>query len=240
MACGTSRSITELSLPRRMCAGPSRSRNRIPFVSMSLRLLVFDGTPKKAERLLRSAWSTGALLYRALGRIDAHYGATSWSDAFAWLATFRSDERISEVQYWGHGKWGTVFIAGDGLTAHALENGHPHAQALAALRARMLPDARSLIWFRTCETFGARAGQNFAMRLSTFLGARVAGHTHIIGALQSGLHGVRPGEVPRWSGSEGLSSGTPEAPILAKPSSPDAPHTIHFMNNVIPEAWFTT
>ncbi|WP_394839985.1 DUF4347 domain-containing protein [Pendulispora rubella] len=207
---------------------------------MGLRLLVFDGTPKKGEGLLRAAWSSGAPLYRALGRVDAHHGATSWADALAWLTQFRQGEPISGIQYWGHGKWGTVFIANDVFTARALDAGHAHFEALAALRARMLPNAQSLVWFRTCETFGARAGHAFASRLSNFLGARVAGHTHVIGVLQSGLHGLHPGESPRWSDSEGLASGTPDAPVSAKGSSPDAPHTIHFMNNAVPDAWFAS
>jgi len=207
---------------------------------MALRLLVFDGTFKSGERLLRSAWFTGARLYRALGRVDAHHGATNWTDAFAWLAAYRPGEPISEIQYWGHGTWGAVHIAHDTLRADALESGHPLHEPLAAVRARLLPEARSLVWFRTCETFGARAGQTFATSLSRFLGARVAGHTHVIDALQSGLHGLHPSESPRWSASEGLAKGTPDAPVLAKRSSPSAPNTIHFMNNAIPEEWFST
>ncbi|WP_394828423.1 DUF4347 domain-containing protein [Pendulispora albinea] len=206
---------------------------------MGLRLLVFDGTSKKGERLLRSAWSTGAPLYRALNRVDAYHGATSWADALGWLVNIHRGEIISEIQYWGHGKWGTVFIANDVLNAHALEAGHPLHAPLAAVRARLLPDARALMWFRTCETFGAKAGQDFAARLAHFLGARVAGHTHVIDVFQSGLHGLYPNEVPHWSAREGLAEGSPEAPVLAKRSSPFEPHTIHFMNGAVPEPWFS-
>ncbi|HWL85382.1 MAG TPA: hypothetical protein VNO21_06250, partial [Polyangiaceae bacterium] len=166
------------------------------------------------------------------------HGAIDWADAFAWLSDFRAGEPIAEIQYWGHGKWGTVFVAQDAWNVHAFDLAHPHGEVLASLRARMLPEARSLVWFRTCETFGARAGHAFAVRVSNFWGARVAGHTHVIGALQSGLHGLRPGELPRWSDAEGLARGTPEAPLLAKGSSPKAPHTIHFMNNAVPDPWF--
>ena len=202
---------------------------------MELRLLIYDGAGRTP---LHKTWAVGARVYRALGRIDAYHGASDWADALAWLSRFRAGAAVAEVQYWGHGKWGALFIGQDVLNVHAFDAGNRHRAALDAAAARMLPEGRSLVWLRTCETFGARAGHVFAVKASRFFGARVAGHTHVIGALQSGLHGLRPGEAPKWSDSEGLARGTPDAPILAKNSSPDAPHTIHFMNNAVPEDWF--
>jgi hypothetical protein len=70
---------------------------------MALRLLVYDGNPHPREKLLRASWASGARVYRALGRVDGHHGARDWGDALAWLAAFRPDERISEIQMWGHG-----------------------------------------------------------------------------------------------------------------------------------------
>ena len=200
-----------------------------------LRLLIYDGAGRSP---LHKTWALGARVYRALGRVDAHHGAANWADALAWLSQYRAGRPVAEVQYWGHGKWGALFIEQDVLNVHAFDAGHRHRPALEELRARLLPGAGSLIWLRTCETFGARAGQVFAARSSRFFGARVAGHTHVIGVLQSGLHGLRPGEEPKWPDSEGLARGTPDAPILAKNSAPDAPNTIHFMNNAVPESWF--
>src|SRR6185437_12193271 len=103
-------------------------------------------------------------------------------------------EPIAEVQYWGHGRWGRALVAEDVLDARALGAGHPLRRGLDALRERLAPGA--LLWFRTCETFGASPGIDFARRLSDHLGARVAGHTYIIGFHQSGLHGLAPGGVP--------------------------------------------
>jgi hypothetical protein len=203
-----------------------------------LRLLVFDGTPKAGETPLRTAWSVGARVYSTLGRIDAYHGATSWADALAWLSRVGEGAPIAEVQYWGHGKWGALFIGGDTLTAAAFQREHAHAPALAAVRGRMLPDAQSLVWFRTCETFGADAGHVFAVTVSRYFGARAAGHTHVIGVLQSGLHGLRPGEEPYWPPTEGLARGTADAPLAAHGSSSKAPNTLHFMNGAIPPAWF--
>ncbi|MBX3157802.1 MAG: hypothetical protein KF773_17670 [Deltaproteobacteria bacterium] len=181
------------------------------------------------------AWATGTLLYRALRRIDARRGASSWDEALAWLATLR--EPIDELQYWGHGTWGAALVAGDALDAAALAPAHRLRAGLDALRAQLAPDA--LVWFRTCETLGARPGMDFAMRLADFLGARVAGHTYIIHAYQSGLCGVAPGMTTHWSPDEGLLEGTPDQPRRARSSTPWAPRTIHCLNGRVPEAWFS-
>jgi hypothetical protein len=205
----------------------------------ALRLLVYDATDKAGERGLPTAWRTGASVYRALGRVDAFFPATSWADALTWLATFRRDEPIEQVQFWGHGKWGAAHIADDVFSRSTLAQGGAVGDSLAAIRARMLPDAGSLVWFRTCETLGAQRGHDFAMQLSDHLGARVAGHTFIIAALQSGLHGLRPGTRPSWSSSEGLKRGTPDAPLEAHWSAANAPNTVHFMTSEIPNAYFS-
>jgi hypothetical protein len=205
---------------------------------MALRLLIYDGTPNERERLLRASWSTGARLYRALGRIDAYHGARSWSDALDWLTTFRRGEAIEEVQLWSHGHWGRALLGDEVLDERAFDRGHRLRDRIERLRARMLPPGRSLFWFRTCETFGAHAGQRFAERIAGELDACVAGHTYVIGVLQSGLHGLRPGERAHWSEAEGLKEGTPAVPKEAFSSSSTAPNTIHFMDGRVPEAWF--
>jgi len=129
-------------------------------------------------------------------------------------------------------------IGGDVLSEESLRAGHPHFEALGALRERWLPDAGSLIWFRTCETFGADRGKSFAERLTDTLGVRAAGHTYVIGVLQSGLHGLGPGVTPSWPSEEGLKHGTGAEPSQAWMSTASAPNTIHFMNGAIPAEWF--
>ncbi len=207
-----------------------------------MRLLVhdacFEASSEASQRALRSTWAAGARIYETLGHVDAAHGATSWDDALAWLTTFRGDEPIAEIQFWGHGRWGHVLIGGDVLDAASLGRAGAHGADLEALGRRMLPDASSLVWLRTCETFGAHRGHDFATRLSERLGARVAGHTHVIGALQSGLHGLRPGTRPHWSPDEGIRDGTAERPRVARGSSLSAPNTTHFLRSRVPEAWF--
>ena len=192
---------------------------------MGLRLLVHDAVGRDA---LRMAWRTGAPVYRALGRIDASYGARTWAEALLWLGSVRTREPIDEIQYWGHGKWGCALVGDDVLDARALQPDHAWEPLLRAIRVRLSgPDA--LWWFRTCETFGADAGSAFAVAWSRYFGCAVAGHTYVIGAWQSGLHLLRAGAAPDWAPSEGLAAGTPAAPIDALASTRAAPSTIHFL-----------
>lgn len=203
---------------------------------MALRLLVFDRTCIRRGLGLSTCWRGGAKLYGALGRIDASLGAASWDEALTWLSTVRKTEQIVEIQYWGHGKWGSALLDGDALDGTAFRDRHPHLPKLAAIRERMAPDA--LLWFRTCETFGAQRGVDFAKACTGFFGARAAGHTHVIGYWQSGLRGLAPGHAPDWSPREGLEEGTPEEPRRAKGSSPTAPRTITCLDGAVPAAWF--
>jgi hypothetical protein len=207
--------------------------------SSGLRLMVYDRTCTGRLVGLSTAWHAGAVLYRGLDRLDGAYGATSWDDALAWLATFKAPRPIAEVQYWGHGQWGRVLVDRDVLDVHALALTHRLAARVAALKARLVPDGRALVWLRTCEAFGAEAGRELASRLADGLGARVAGHTFVIGALQSGLRGLRPGNTPDWSTSEGLAEGTPSAPVRAHESGLLLPRTISCFAGAVPEAWFT-
>jgi hypothetical protein len=201
-----------------------------------LRLVVYDATQRQRRpKALGLSWQYGTHLYRALGRVDAAYGATSFADAFEWLRRHDAARTIGEVQFWGHGKWGRIFIDREALDRGVLRPGHPHAAAFNGMRERLSADA--LLWFRTCETLGASAGQDFAAALADATGARVAGHTFVIGFLQSGLHSLRPGTAPHWSATEGLASGSAEHPERALPSTPNAPNTITCLTGQIPDGF---
>jgi hypothetical protein len=171
-------------------------------------------------------------LYRGLGRLDAAFGAQSFESALDWLCEYEPGTPIAEVQFWGHGKWGRIFIDRQVLDSNALREGHSLRPRLDALRERLGHDA--LIWLRTCETLGAQAGQDFAAALSDFSGATVAGHTFVIGFFQSGLQVLRPGKSAHWSRSEGLARGTPERPELALASGPSEPNTVTCLAGSIP------
>jgi hypothetical protein len=178
------------------------------------------------------------LLYRSLGRLDGACGVASWEEALAWLTSYRPSEPIAEIQYWGHGRWGRILVDSESFDEQALQPSHRHAVKLDALRERLLTDGRALVWLRTCESFGATRGLAFAQRLSERLQARVAGHTHVIGAVQSGLHGLRLGATPDWEPSEGIAEGTADDPRRAHGSSIHRTRTITCLDGEVPSAWF--
>ena len=202
-------------------------------MSSPLRLVVFDATQRKrAPRALGYSWQYGTHLYRALGRVDAALGAHDFQQAFEWLASYEPAQPIQELQFWGHGKWGHFLIDRKPLGRELLDSTHEHHRGFQRFRERLTGDA--LIWFRTCETLGAQPGHDFAAALADATGARVAGHTYVIGFFQSGLHCLQPGMRPHWSTTEGLSRGSPEAPEAALSSTPWAPNTVTCLAGEIP------
>ncbi len=204
-----------------------------------LRLMVYDRTCRGGPWLpgLSHAWWSGARLYKALGRLDAYRGVGSWDEALDWLASHEPERPIAEIQYWGHGKWGAARVATQPLDEDALRRGHGLRTRLDRVAARMCRGDAGLLWFRTCETFGARPGHRFAQHLAELIGCRVAGHTYIIGHWQSGLHSLLPGETPSWSDEEALLDGTPDAPRRAAWSRLRAPNTITFLHGQIPSGY---
>lgn len=206
-------------------------------VARPLRLLVFDCTcvGRGARPGLSDAWRAGKVLYRGLGRIDAAFGASSWSEALGWLVreAERTGRPLGEVQYWGHGRRGRGLVDADLLDVGSLRAGGLHHDRLRALREAFAVDA-SGFWFRTCETLGGQIGQTFAREWADFFGHRVAGHTHVIGFWQSGLYSLRPGAQPSWATSEGARGS--EAAV-ALDSAPTLPHTISCLSGTIPAGW---
>jgi len=192
-------------------------------------LMVYDRTAPR----LGTIWSAGRLLYRARRWIDAGFGARSFAEALEWLEATHPAAPIAEIQFWGHGKWGDVRIGDERLDERSLLAGAPHAERLARVRRRLSPG--SLLWLRTCESFGADRGQSFARALSERMACRVAGHTYVIDLWQSGLHALGPGESPSWAADEGLAEGSPRAPRRARRSTPTEPRTISCFSGTLPE-----
>ena len=198
-----------------------------------LRLLVFDRTCRGPRGLpgLSQAWAAGRHLYRGLGRLDAGFGAASWAEALDWLAEMGAPRPIAEIQFWGHGRFGEARIAGETLDAGVVAPGHPQHERLRRVRDRLLRGHEGLFWFRTCETFGGQRGHAFARAFTDFLGCRTAGHSHVIGVLQSGLHSLLPGATPGWPADEGVRGGS------GAPSSWKAPNTITCLHGAIPPGY---
>lgn len=190
-----------------------------------LRLMIFDAT-RRADPLT-ATWRVGGPLYRRLGWLDAHRGVPSWEAGLAWLASHDAGRTIAEIQFWGHGRWGSALIGDEVLDTRALVAGSPLRPLLETIRGRLAPGA--VWWFRTCETFGTAKGQAFARAWSRFLGARVAGFTHVIGPWQSGLHVLAPDAEPDWSIDEGIRDGK------VMWSRPGLPNTVSCFTGRLPE-----
>ena len=209
-----------------------------------LRLMIYDATEKRWGRLfnLSLIWRIGGWLYRLLGRLDRHHGATSWADALVWLGTVEPARPIAEIQYWGHGRWGRALISDESMDIRCLDPRHVMYKHLHRIRSRLVANdsthrERALWWFRTCETLGAECGQEFAMAWADFFNCRVAGHTHVIGFYQSGLHSLRSGESPTWSASEGIIEGDAAKPSRAAESRRCLLNTITCFGGRVPNGW---
>lgn len=200
-----------------------------------LRIVIFDGThtDRTLSIGLTRVWSVGAWLYRRLGWIDLYRGVSSWEEALRWLNEVATPRPIAEIQFWGHGKWGRALIGSEPIDRRVFEEDHPLNRLLCRVRDRLLPQGASLFWFRTCETFGADSGREFAAAWAESLGCAVAGHTHIIGLFQSGLCTLASGAEPHWSRFQGIKRGSPERPEHALRSAPWSRNTITCFHRVV-------
>lgn len=186
-----------------------------------MRVAVYDKNPGPgfSQWFLALTWRIGCFLHKLFGKLDAYYGATSWNDAFAWLE--RQPAPLVSVQYWGHGSPGNVWLAGKFVERSSFKR----------LAGKISPDG--VLWFRTCSTFQGIAGHSFSAYLTQILNCTVAGHTRIIGVLQSGLHTRKPGEEPRWAVTEANEGW----PIFVQAGWQLGTNTIFCLRATIPEGW---
>lgn len=185
-----------------------------------MNLVVYDRNPGEGfmQRFLALSWALGCWIQKALGRVDAYYGAESWTDALAWLETHAGP--FTSIQYWGHGQPGMVGMAGKGMP-----NGF-----FSTLKPKLLPE--TLIWFRCCLVFQGEAGHKFSQKQANALGCRIAGHTVVIGPWQGGLHTRGPNEAPSWDVTEGE-----KPPALPPHLFPVFSNTIFCLRTTVPKGW---
>jgi hypothetical protein len=88
----------------------------------------------------------------------------------------------------------------------------PRQRRLVLLR-RVLCGPGAEVYYRSCEAFKGKRGQEFAKASATFWRSKVIGHTQVIALIQPGQKTLRPGEEPSWSETEGAGMQSPKKPI---------------------------
>ncbi len=206
-----------------------------------MRVVLYDDTCRQEFSLgplrlgLTHSWIWGASLFKSLGRVDRYAGVKTWAEAFDFLKECGQNSTISSLEYWGHGKWGEVRVGCERLRISSFEESHPHYNGLLALQRCL--SAESTLWFRTCETFGGDLGHAFAQRAADFFNCRVAGHTHIIGPVQSGFCMLEPGQEPYWHREQGICEGTAKSPQKALWSTFREPMTLTCLGKLPQDKW---
>ncbi len=68
------------------------------------------------------------------------------------------------------------------------------------------------VYYRSCEAFQGKTGQDFAKASADFWRSKVVGHTKVIGLTQPGQKVLKPGQDPHWSETEGVGGTNPKKP----------------------------
>ena len=187
-----------------------------------MRLIIYDAAENTP---VGWSWAIGARLFRFSGQVQHVVAARTWAQGLQDALSLATKNRITEVQFWGHGSPGRVYVAGE-----SLKPTRDHQRALLDLSNALDPQA--LIWLRTCSSFAGPSGHRFALDLSVRTGRRVAGSTFLIGLWHSGQHSLRPGQTPSWPLTEGL-----DAALQPLWSQADAPNTLPFSQMDLPPSW---
>ena len=164
--------------------------------SWGARVLLVDATGYDPLRL---TWRVGHLITsprRFTHRLYVH----SWDEAMDQLGDLAQHEKLSELQFWGHGSSGRALIGTDALDMTYLQTS-ARFQRWVSLRP-FLSTPSPLIWFRTCDTMKAEAGRLFSSKLAHLLRCRVAGYTQYIHVIQRGLVVAWPERPAQWSDDE--------------------------------------
>jgi len=185
-----------------------------------MRLILSDATRKKS--LLDEGWMFGSLWSWLWEGADGVLGAISWEEAIRWFISRGMVHKITEIEIWGHGSPGEVWINSERLTDH-LDDFYDIEPFLA-------PEC--LIWFRTCAAFHGETGIKFAKELVEHMNCRFAGHTYNIGfPFHSGLHSIKHGQEVSWDAKEGFGKKG------RKWSGMFEPNTIRTFSTTVPRGW---
>lgn len=203
------------------------------------RLMIYDDTTLDdgwdgwREDGLAYSWFAGGRLYRWVRWLDKVKGVGSWAEGLDWMLEEGKKEKISMIQYWGHGSPGNVWIGKESFNLRTLSKKTENCMKWKELSNYLTDDA--VIWFRTCSTFGGPVGKVFASEFSKWVDCKVAAHTHIIGPLQGGLHSITPDQAPYWPDEEGFE--VVDGKKKSVWSTFGTPNTITCLRGSIPEGW---
>jgi len=180
-----------------------------------MRLICYDNTENGIKEFFWRRYVQARIGWKKIG-------VSSWHDALDKITdAVPPGTRLMELQLWGDGAPGMPTINGKS------------APDIFWKELANLVMADSLVWFRMCSVFFGHKGQAFAERTANELNCRIAGHTRVIGPLQSGLWTLRPGQTPRWA--DGMA--TDHGDWQDYKSSWHAPRTIFCTTMKVPEGW---
>lgn len=86
-------------------------------------------------------------------------------------------------------------------------------QRRLVLLRRILCGPGAEVYYRSCEAFQGKTGQEFAKASAAFWRAKVIGHTKVIALTQPGQKVLKPGQEPYWPESEGTGAPSPKKPV---------------------------
>jgi len=183
-------------------------------------------------------WSAHSLAKISAGGYRIPSGESIEEMMFRIISTYANEgcDCIEEIQFLSHGSSGNgMYISktGDEFTAADFNipelekfgdgpRGTPAYNAwydklttrqrrLVLLR-RLICGKDAEIYYRSCQAFMGKSGQEFAKASSDFWRSTVIGHTKVIALSQPGRKVLKSGQDPYWSESEGT-----EAPSAKKP-----------------------
>ncbi|HMQ53157.1 MAG TPA: DUF4157 domain-containing protein [Anaerolineae bacterium] len=110
-------------------------------------------------------------------------------DKHDWRDVTYYDIAANTAKYQSYKKWY------DGLSTRQ--------QSLVELRDRLCSSGAE-VYYRSCEAFQGKQGQEFAKASASFWRSKVIGHTKVIGLSQPGQKSLKPGQEPTWSETEGV------------------------------------
>jgi len=202
-------------------------------MSEGIELILWDSSPQ--ESLLDETWKTGASLHKLTRRFDHVYGADKWEELLRWAIYMSRDTWIRELHFWGHGMWGRAYVGLQAINWHAMENPDNRLYELfEELSTRFRTN--SLLWFRTCCSFGGEDGHHFAKSLLRRFQCRVASQTRVIWMLHSGIHTLSLEKPdPDWSTKEGMKR--KKGKVVPTWSMPWHKHTRLVTQDRIPRSW---